>query len=56
VGSAAMTTRGFTEGEAHTIGCLMANAIFKRDDAAALENIKTEVQALIDKYPLYPEL
>ncbi|HET6351503.1 MAG TPA: serine hydroxymethyltransferase [Coriobacteriia bacterium] len=56
IGSAAMTTRGFTEGEAHTIGCLMANAIFKREDAAALADIKTEVQALIDKHPLYPEL
>jgi glycine hydroxymethyltransferase len=56
VGSAAMTTRGYSEGEAHTMGCLMANAIFKRDDAAALETIKTEVQALIDKHPLYPEL
>lgn len=56
VGSAAMTTRGFTEGEAHTVGCLLANAIFKRDDAAALEDIKTEVQELIGKHPLYPEL
>jgi hypothetical protein len=34
----------------------MANAIFKREDSSALENIKTEVQALIDKHPLYPEL
>jgi hypothetical protein len=34
----------------------MANAIFKRDDAAALADIKIEVQALIDKHPLYPEL
>ncbi|MDZ4169793.1 MAG: serine hydroxymethyltransferase [Coriobacteriia bacterium] len=56
VGTAAMTTRGFSEGEAHTIGCLMANAIFKREDAAALETIRTEVQALIAKYPLYPNL
>lgn len=56
VGSAAMTTRGFTEGEAHTVGCLLANAIFKREDAAALADIKTEVQALIAKHPLYPEL
>ncbi len=56
VGSAAMTTRGFSEGEAHTVGCLMANAIFKRDDAAALADIKTEVDALIAKHPLYPEL
>jgi glycine hydroxymethyltransferase len=56
VGSAAMTTRGFTEGESHTVGCLLANAIFKREDASALEDIRTEVEALLAKHPLYPEL
>jgi glycine hydroxymethyltransferase len=56
VGSAAMTTRGFSEGEAHTIGCLLANAIFKREDERALEDIRTEVEALLEKHPLYPEL
>jgi glycine hydroxymethyltransferase len=56
VGTAAMTTRGYSEGEAHTLGCLLANAIFKREDAAALEDIRAEVRVLIDKRPLYPEL
>ncbi len=56
VGTPAMTTRGFSEGEAHTVGCLLANAIFKREDAALLEDIKTDVQALLDKHPLYPGL
>jgi len=56
VGSAAMTTRGFTEGEAHTVGCLLANAIFKRDDAAALADIQRDVAAMLDAHPLYPEL
>jgi glycine hydroxymethyltransferase len=56
VGSAAMTTRGFTEGEAHSVGCLLANAIFKREDAAAMVDIKTEVQELIGRHALYPEL
>ncbi len=56
VGSAAMTTRGFTEGEAHTIGCLMADAIFKRNDAERLSDIRAEVQAMLDEHPLYPEL
>jgi len=56
VGSAAMTTRGFSEGEAHTVGCLLANAIFKREDATALATISTEVEALLGKHPLYPEL
>ena len=56
VGSPAMTTRGFTEGEAHTIGCLIAQTVFNRDDAAKLANIKEEVAALLEKHPLYPEL
>ncbi|MCG2808199.1 MAG: serine hydroxymethyltransferase [Coriobacteriia bacterium] len=56
VGSAAMTTRGFTEAEAHSVGRLLADAIFKRDDAAALEGIKAEVQVMLDAHPLYPEL
>ncbi len=56
VGTAAMTTRGFTEGEAHTMGCLMARAIFERDDASVLDDIRTEVEALIEKHPLYPGL
>jgi len=56
VGSAAMTTRGFTEAEAHSVGCLLANAIFKRDDAAALADIQRDVAAMLDAHPLYPEL
>jgi len=56
VGSPAMTTRGFTEGDAHTVGCLLAQTVFNRDDEAKLANIKEEVRALLDKHPLYPEL
>ncbi|KAF0208945.1 MAG: hypothetical protein FD171_586 [Actinobacteria bacterium] len=56
VGSAAMTTRGFNEAEAHKVGSLLATAIFKRDDAAALASIKADVQTMLDAHPLYPEL
>jgi glycine hydroxymethyltransferase len=56
VGSPAMTTRGFTEGEAHTIGCLIARTVLNRDNANTLATIKEEVQALLDAHPLYPEL
>ncbi len=56
VGSPAMTTRGFTEGDAHTVGCLIAQTVFNRDDEAKLANIREEVKALLDKHPLYPEL
>jgi glycine hydroxymethyltransferase len=56
VGTAAMTTRGFTEGEAHTIGCLIANAIFGREDEAKLADIASDVKAMLEARPLYPEL
>ena len=56
VGSPAITTRGFTEGEAHTIGCLIAQTVFNRDDAARLADIKEQVSSLLEAHPLYPEL
>jgi glycine hydroxymethyltransferase len=56
VGTPAMTTRGFSEGEAHTIGCLIAQTVFNRDDAAKLDDIREQVAALLEKHPLYPEL
>jgi glycine hydroxymethyltransferase len=56
VGSAAMTTRGFGEEEAHTVGRLIAETIFKRGEPARLEAIRAEVRQLIDAHPLYPEL
>jgi glycine hydroxymethyltransferase len=56
VGSPAMTTRGFTEGEAHAIGCLVADAIFNRDDEARLDDIASDVRGMLAEHPLYPEL
>jgi glycine hydroxymethyltransferase len=56
VGSAAITTRGFTEGEAHTVGCLLAQAIFNREDDEKLEAIAQDVAGLLEAHPLYPEL
>jgi len=56
IGSPAMTTRGFSAGEAHTVGCLVAKTLFNRHDAAMLATITEEIRALIDAHPLYPEL
>jgi len=56
IGSPAVTTRGFTEGEAHTVGCLIAKTLFNRHDSAILATITEEIRALIDAHPLYPEL
>jgi glycine hydroxymethyltransferase len=56
VGSAAITTRGFNEEEAHTVGRLIAETIFKRNEPSRLEAIRAEVQQLLAAHPLYPEL
>ncbi|MHB8761866.1 MAG: serine hydroxymethyltransferase [Coriobacteriia bacterium] len=56
VGSAAMTTRGFNEDEARTVGRLIAETIFRRDEPARLAAIQAEVRQLVDAHPLYPEL
>ena len=56
VGSPAITTRGFTEGEAHTVGCLIAQTVFNRDDPARLADINEQVALLLEEHPLYPEL
>lgn len=56
VGSAAMTTRGFGEDEAAQVGELLARAIFKHDDDAALADIRSKVDALLAAHPLYPDL
>jgi len=56
VGSPAMTTRGFSADEARTVGELIAEAIFKRDDEARLTEVAGKVRALLDAHPLYPEL
>jgi len=56
VGSAAMTTRGFNRDEASQIGSLLARAIFSRDDATALAEIRSSVDDLLAGHPLYPGL
>lgn len=56
VGSAAMTTRGFNDEEAHTVGRLIAETIFHRNDATRIESIKAQVASMLEAHPLYPEL
>jgi glycine hydroxymethyltransferase len=56
LGTAAMTTRGFTDGDAHTVGCLIADVIFNRDDQSKLDDIAADVKAMLEARPLYPEL
>mgnify|MGYP001090394070 CR=1 FL=1 len=56
VGSAAVTTRGFNEEEAHVVGRLIAETIFHRNDATRVESIKGQVASMLEAHPLYPEL
>ena len=56
VGSPAITTRGFSKGEAHTVGCLIAQTVFNRNDEARLNDVREQVKGLLDAHPLYPEL
>jgi len=55
VGTPAVTTRGMREPEMEQIGELIARALKTPDDDRALGAIRTEVEALCRKFPLYPE-
>ena len=56
VGTAAMTTRGFSSDEAALVGELLARAIFKHDDDEALTDIRAQVDKLLAAHPIYPDL
>ena len=56
VGSAAATTRGFTELECERIGELIGDVVLGYNDEAVLERTALEVKELLAAHPLYPEL
>ncbi|WP_196427948.1 serine hydroxymethyltransferase [Neisseria polysaccharea] len=53
IGSAAMTTRGFDEADARVLANLVADVLANPDDEANLENVRKQITALCDKYPVY---
>jgi glycine hydroxymethyltransferase len=55
IGTPAVTTRGMTEREMDVVGELIVRALKTPDDDAALAMVKSEVEALCLKFPLYPE-
>ncbi len=55
IGTPAVTTRGMREPEMQTIGELIARALATPDDDKALGMIRSEVEVLCRKFPLYPE-
>jgi glycine hydroxymethyltransferase len=53
IGTPAATTRGMKEAEMRQIADLIDRAIAAKDDEAALDAIKAEVQALTARFPLF---
>lgn len=56
VGSPAITSRGLGVEESRKIAELMVKALENADDAAVLAEVKTEVKAITDAFPLYENL
>jgi len=56
LGTPAVTTRGMKEKDMEAIARIISNAIKYRDDQDKLGDCKKEVEKLIRKFPLYPEL
>lgn len=56
VGSAAVTTRGFSEQECERVGELIGDVVSSMGDSAKLDLISMEVRELLSAHPLYPDL
>jgi glycine hydroxymethyltransferase len=55
IGTPAVTSRGMGEPEMDLVADYIARALASPDDDAALSMVRTEVEALCRKFPLYPE-
>jgi len=55
VGTPAITSRGMREPEMDVVAELIARTLSTPEDDAALAAVKSEVEALCRKFPLYPE-
>jgi glycine hydroxymethyltransferase len=56
LGTPAMTTRGFKEKEFIQVGKIIARALKNHDNQLILEELKTEVKNLVEKFPIYQNL
>jgi glycine hydroxymethyltransferase len=55
IGTPALTTRGMREPDMDVIGELIARVLASPDDDRVLGAVKTEVESLCRKFPLYAE-
>jgi glycine hydroxymethyltransferase len=55
IGTPAVTTRGMKEPEMEIIAELITRALKSPEDARALSMVRAEVEALCQKFPLYPD-
>jgi glycine hydroxymethyltransferase len=53
VGSAAMTTRGFSDSEAVTVARFVADVLDAPADIAVIARVCAKVQALCESFPVY---
>ena len=56
VGTPAVTSRGLKESEMEQVAEWMHRAILNRKDEQALIQIRSEVKALCERFPIYPDL
>jgi glycine hydroxymethyltransferase len=55
IGTPAITTRGLREGDMATVADFMTRALAAPDDDGALAKIRSDVEAMCRKFPLYPD-
>lgn len=56
VGSPAMTTRGFGENEARETASLIADVLDAPDNEKVLSDVRSKVQSLVARFPVYQEV
>ncbi|VTR69790.1 serine hydroxymethyltransferase [Desulfosarcina cetonica] len=56
IGTPFVTSRGMRTAEMKTIGNLIADVLRHPDDATRIKGTRSQVQALCDAFPLYPEM
>jgi glycine hydroxymethyltransferase len=56
LGSPALTTRGFKEPEMELVAQFIATVVDAKGDEATIAKVKKQVEALTDKFPIYPGL